>query len=160
MRLFLGLNGIGKKVWKSLSGIRHQDGMVAANVTQRSGTGKSSKNRSAIAVGTTAQEITWVDGDNIEELTFIASFTSASSITVAQYALVVLDAVDATILGTSTTIPASVAGNQNCYLIPLNTPITVQIGSPLSYDGTTYVGNVWVRSIDNTNTLDIWVGAN
>ena len=135
-----------------------------ADVRPISGTGKSAKNRAAVGVGTTAQEIKWQDGDDITEITIIATLESGVATTVTNYALVCFDVasggVSALIGANGTTaIPASLDANQNGFMIPLNTPITFQFENALSYDGTTYVGNMWVRSIDNANQLDIWAGA-
>jgi len=142
--------------WKIIGG--------AASVKPTTSTGKSAKTRVATNVGTTAKEVKLVAGDDVTEITVIPVFRSGSTTTVAQYALVCFDVAQAgvaALIGAdgTTTIPESLDSNQNSYLVPVNVPITVQLANALSYDGTTYEGNIWVRSIDNTNTLDIWLGA-
>ena len=122
----------------------------------------AAKTRHAIAVGFNKKEVKFAPGDNITQCLIGADWTSGSVTTGAQQALVCFDATPAaavTLIGAdgTATAPESLDANLNMYKVPVGSFLLVGFSEPgLSYAANVgFLGNAWVRAIDNANPIDI-----
>lgn len=119
--------------------------------------GATLKTRSAADTGTTKEEIKFGLGDVITGVVVSSAFSGGKT-NAGNYLLICFDCTSVVadaLLGTGTTLVQSLSSDIPIHQVNPGETLAIDFSEALSFaDNAGFLGNMWVRSVDATNTLD------